>query len=156
MLLGLHEHLLRILNPIADIVVPRPGIRVERGAPCGWITRERMAFMLAMPVSGEIADVNTDRLDSLRDTPRRARDDWLLHITACQPLEDVEGLCRGEEALLWYLDKIHTLKGFLREAIHPDLDCGLAPMAADGGIPSDDLEQVLGTASFERLVGGVL
>lgn len=155
-LLGLHEHLLRILNPISDIVAPRAGIRLEQGVPCGWITRGRMAFTLFMPVSGEIADVNTGSLDALRDTPRLAQEDWLLRITACPPLENVEGLRRGEETLLWYLGKIQALKQFLREAIHPDLERDLVPMAADGGIPSDDLEQVLGTASFERLVEQVL
>jgi len=155
-LLGLHEHLVRILGPISDIVTPRAGIRLKRGAPCGWITRARMAFTLHMPLSGEVDAVNTANADSLRSSPRPASEDWLLKVATTQALDTVEGLRRGEEALRWYLEKIHTLKRFLREAISSESEADLARLAADGGVPSDDLEQVLGRASFERLVEQIL
>jgi glycine cleavage system H lipoate-binding protein len=155
-LLGLHEHLIRILGPISDVVTPRAGIHLESGAPCGWITRASMAFTLYMPLSGEIDGVNTTNADSLRSSPRPASEEWLLKVATTQALDRVEGLRRGEEALRWYLEKIHTLKRFLREAISSAAEDDLARLAADGGVPSDDLEQVLGRASFERLVKQIL
>lgn len=154
--LGLHDHLVRLLSPIADIVAPRAGMRVKRGAPCGWITREGLALTLSMPVSGRIADVNAADVSRLRNTPRAVPGDWLLHVTECAPLEGVAELRRGEETVRWYLAKIRLCKQFLRDAIRPDSEHGLADTAADGGVPTDDLEQVLGTAAFERLVERVL
>jgi len=155
---GLAGHVLRILSPIDEIVTPGVGLQLKRGQPCGWITRNGVAISLAMPISGVVCAVN-DSSDALGEASwalGEARPDsgdpWLFRVESSEPLSEVEGLLRGEEMLLWYLDSIRTLKRYLREAVSSPAAEALGAVMADGGAREPYLEDVLGRARFERLL----
>jgi len=151
LLIGLGEHVVRVLYPVDGVVMPRPGVRLKRGEPCGWITRGRVQVPLTMPVSGEVRAINADAADALRCGGRRQDVEWLFRL---HPLEDpdaVPGCYRGEEAVAWYLGTMQLLRRHLEEALTP-AGIPVGPTMADGGVVDINLETVLGRERFERLV----
>ncbi len=149
---GLDGHVLRILRPMDDVVVPRVGAWLKRGEACGWIMRGEMAIPLAAPLSGEVTAVN----DSYRSALRRGAasgdgDRWLFRLAAHEALDQVSGLLRGERTLLWFVEKIRLLKQYLREAVEPGVPDVLGATMNDGGVPAS-VESVLGRERFEALV----
>ena len=148
---GLASHVLRILSPIDGIVTPGVGLHLKRDQPCGWITRNGVAISLSMPISGVVCAVN-DTSFALGEARPDSGDPWLFRVESSESLSRVEGLLRGEEMLLWYLDSIRTLKRYLREAVSSPTDEMLGPVMADGGAREPYLEEVIGRARFERLL----
>jgi glycine cleavage system H lipoate-binding protein len=148
---GLASHVLRILSPIDEIITPGIGLHLKRNQPCGWITRNGMAISLSMPISGMVSEVNDVPLAHDEAMPD-SDDPWLFRVESSEPLSEVEGLVRGEEMLLWYLDSIRMLKRYLREAVSLPGVQTLGPVMADGGERELCLEDVLGRARFERLL----
>lgn len=144
--IGLDTTLLRILAPIRRVVTPGEGLALERGQPCGWVARERMAVPLKMPVAGEVTATNPDAIEPGA---------WLFRIRPSEALEDVPEVVRGERALAWYMERIGVLKDYLEEAVCPELRLGLGPVMADGGAPQHCLEDVLGRPAFEELVAAI-
>jgi len=152
LLVGLGAHIVRVLYPLDDIVMPRAGVRLKRGEPCGWITRGRVSVPLTTPVSGEVRAVNGAAAEALRRSGGREDGRWLFRL---QPLEDPDvapGCYRGEEAVAWYLGTMHLLRRHLNEALMPPGAAVVGRTMADGGAIDVDLEAVLGRARFERLV----
>jgi len=153
LLVGLGEHVVRVLYPVDDVVMPRPGVRLKRGEPCGWITRGRVSVPLTMPVSGEVRAVNKDAADALRCGGHRRDAEWLFRMAPLEDLESVPGCYRGEEAVAWYLGTMQLLRRHLAEALAPvGVGAGVGPTMADGGVVDVNLETVLGRERFERLV----
>jgi glycine cleavage system H lipoate-binding protein len=149
--LGLAGHLLCILNPIDEIVTPGIGLHLRRDQLCGWITRNDKAISLAMPVSGVVRGVN-DPASALRVHRLGSGDAWLLRVEADEPLSEASDLIQGEEAVIWYLDRIRVLKRHLRDAVSSWTADRLGPLMADGGARNPCLEEVLGPARFQRLL----
>lgn len=151
--LGLDGAILRILHPIDEIVTPRVGLRLKRGEPCGWITRRRLAIPLALPISGEVKDVNTGYLEAMLGRGRiDDSEDWLLRLAALEPLDSTSGLYRGEDLLVWYLKQIRILKRHLEGSITSGAHQDLGITLPDGGGRVDDLEHVLGRERYEKLI----
>ena len=151
--LGLDGHLLKVLYPIDDVTLPHVGVRLKRGEPCGWITRNHLAIPLEVPVSGEVDAVNESYVTEVRERGRPSGgEDWLLSLEAHEDVESVPDLFRGEEALLWHLGTIQLLKRHLRDAVAASQDVVVGPTLADGGVPEVNVEQVLGQEAFETLV----
>lgn len=151
---GLASHVLRILSPIDEIITPGVGLYLKRDQPCGWITRNGMAISLSMPMSGVVSEVNDVPLAPYEARPDSGDpgDPWLFRVESSESLSEIEGLVRGEEMLLWYLDSIRMLKRYLREAVSFPGTQMLGPVMADGGERELCLEDVLGRARFERLL----
>lgn len=151
--LGLEEHALRVLAPIEDIIVPRPGARVSRSQACVRIVRGRTAVPLPAPIGGRVEEVNRSYADTVRvwgGLP--GGDEWLLRVAPDEPLAAVPDLYRGEAALGWHLRNLQLLRAVLREAVEERGAPEVGPTLNDGGEPSLDLERVLGHARFEALV----
>jgi glycine cleavage system H lipoate-binding protein len=151
--LGLEEHALRVLAPIEDIVLPRPGARLRRSEACAWILRGRTAVPLPPPVGGRVEAVNQGYADTVRvwgTLPGGG--EWLMRIAPDEALTAVPDLYRGETALTWHLRNLQLLRRVLREAVEERGAREVGPTLNDGGEPSLDLERVLGHARFEALV----
>lgn len=148
---GVAGHLLRILRPIDEIVTPGVGLHLSCGQPCGWIAHDGIVVSLSMPISGIVSAVS-DATDVAGSARPSGEDSWLFRVTAGERLCEVEGLLRGEETLLWYLDTIRTLKRCLRGALSSSAPEGLGAVMADGGEPQPCLHDVLGRARFEALL----
>jgi len=151
--LGLEAHVLRMLQPVDDVVTPRDGVWLRRPDPCGWILRGRVSVPLHAPVSGEVEKVNAHYLAAVKAPGTFADgDDWLLRLTPHEDVEAVPGLYRGAEALVWQSKKLQLLKSALREALAAQAGHTVGATLADGGEPTLDLEVVLGRARFEAIV----
>jgi glycine cleavage system H lipoate-binding protein len=151
--LGLEESAIRVLAPIDDIVVPRPGARARRSEPCAWILRGRTAVPLPPPVGGTVEDVNRRYTDTIRVWGKLpGGDEWLLRLAPDEPLAAVPDLYRGEAALTWHLGNLQLLRQVLREAVEERATREVGPTLNDGGEPDLDLERVLGHVRFEALL----
>jgi glycine cleavage system H protein len=147
---GLDDHALRVLEPIDEIVLPRAGVWLTHGEPCGWIVRRRLSVPLAAPIAGEVLEVNP-RLGTER-VGLGANDDWLFTLRPHEHPDQVADLYRGEYTLRWYLGQMQLVKRHLEAVVSVPQVASLGPMMEDGGSPMPDLEQVLGRERFRGLV----
>ncbi|MFO7588488.1 MAG: hypothetical protein R6X22_10485 [Gemmatimonadota bacterium] len=143
----------RVLQPVREVVPPRAGLALERGETCGWLVRSDRSVALRLPLPGRVEAVNEDFVARVRASGRvDAGDEWLFRLrSASDPTTD-EDLFRGEEALVWHLRKLRTLKGVLREALEAGAREELGPVMADGGAPATNLEHILGPDRFGSLL----
>ena len=149
LLLGLDEQILQVMHPIDDVTLPRVGVWLRHGEPCGWITRGRVSVSFAAPVSGEVTEVNAAPAGSLGGP---AWSDWLFRVRPHEAAAAVTGVYTGERALRWHLRKLQVIERHLREGLAASIPPQVGPTAADGGLPERDLAAVLGGERFETLV----
>jgi glycine cleavage system H protein len=150
--IGLAAHVLRFLYRVDDIVLPRAGVRLKRGDPCGWITRGRVSVPLTAPISGDVVAVHDEAIAAVRESGGREDGRWLYRT---RPLEDPErtpGLRYGEDAVAFYLETVHVVKRYLRESLAPAEVAAVGCTLGDGGTTQADLGAVLGQEKYERLV----
>lgn len=150
---GLDPQVVRMLEPISEIVTPGAGVFLERDQPCGWISRRHRTHALAMPLSGQILERNPGP-DSRR--PGGSDPDWLLLVQPAEALDDVPGLLRDEAALLWHAERIRILKKHLRAALAPPGSPRFGPLMADGGALELPLEDVVGPSRFNALIDEIM
>jgi len=143
----------RVLEPVREIVPPRPGLSLARGETCGWLVRADRSIPLRLPLPGRILAVNERLVAHVRasgtvDGP----EEWLFRLQTVRDPASDEDLLRGEEALVWHLRKLRALKGAVREALESGAVAEIGPVMADGGAPARNLEQVLGPDRFGALL----
>jgi glycine cleavage system H lipoate-binding protein len=153
MTLGIEPHVLRLLQPVDDVVTPPDGTWLRRPEACGWIRRGRASLPLHAPISGEVEGVNRHYLAGVRAPGTFSDgDDWLLRLTPHEDPATIPGLYRGAEALAWHLDNVRRIKRALHEALELQPARAVGPTLADGGEPNVNLETVLGHRRFDALV----
>jgi glycine cleavage system H lipoate-binding protein len=150
--IGLDEYALSLLQPVDGVVLPRAGVWLAHMAPCAWVNRGRLAIALRSPVAGEVVEVQARPVL----TPPRGGDGteprWWFRLRPHEPVAEAAGLYRSEALLSWFLGRVRAVRGQLSAVMTPQ--SGLAgPTLADGGMPTRDLEMVLGRERFEALVG---
>jgi len=151
--LGIEPHVLRLLQPVDDVVTPPDGTWLRRPEACGWIRRGRASLPLHAPISGEVEQVNRHYLAALREpTTFGDGDEWLLRLTPHEDPATVPGLYRGAEALAWHLENVRRVKRALYEALEQQPAGAVGVTLADGGEPNVNLEVVLGHRRFDALV----
>jgi glycine cleavage system H lipoate-binding protein len=151
--LGIEPHVLRLLQPVNEIVTPPRGTWLRRPEACGWIRRGRTSLPLHAPISGEVEQVNKHYLAALVQPDTFSDgDDWLLRVSPHEDPASVPGLYRGAEALAWHLDNVQRVKRALNETLEPHPVALVGPTLADGGVPAVNLEGVLGHRRFDALV----
>lgn len=151
--IGLDGHILRVLYPVSEIVPPPRGAWVRRGEPCGRIRRARMSVPVSAPLSGEVESLNDSLIETLAGRGALdGRDDWLMTLRSTEDPREAANLGRGERALSWYLRNIQLLKSHLRETLAVESSGLDTPLLNDGGQFNLDVEQVMGSERYERLV----
>ena len=149
--LGFDCQTIRIIFPLDDFLLPKPGVWLRRGEPMGWIQRGHMALPLKSPISGEVLEVNETLVEELKeDGFPRSRIRWLIRMRPHEPLGDIPDLLRGEAMLAWYQKKLGLVKSYLRVAADPGVDAGRT--LNDGGELNRNLEQVLGADHFQEML----
>jgi hypothetical protein len=151
---GLDCQTLRILYPLDDFTLPRPGVWVKRGETLGWLQRGHLILPLTTPISGEVLEVNEILVEEIKryGFPREAQPGscaWPPGSPPCgagSPEGGVHApLVRGEAGP------------------SPELPPGgrepwsgggrvRGPTLNDGGEPNLNLEEVLGSALFQQLL----
>jgi glycine cleavage system H lipoate-binding protein len=150
-LLGFDCQTIRIIFPLDDLLLPKPGTWLRRGEPMGWIQRGHMTLPLHAPMSGEVLEVNEGLVQELKeDGFPRSRIRWLIRLKPHEPVGDVPGLLRGESMLSWYQKKLGLVRSYLKVAADPGVDAGRT--MNDGGELNRNLEQVLGSDHFQELM----
>jgi len=149
---GPDDYTLRLLQPVTDVVLPRPGVWLRHGAPGACANRGRHAVAFRNPVAGEVLEVNPRPVVAVppHDGGDGAR--WWFRLRAHEDTGTAPGLLRDEALLRWYLGRVRAVRAQLDAAMGPP-GAASAPALADGGIPVLDLEIVLGRERFDTLLG---
>jgi len=147
---GLDGYTLRLLHPVDDVVLPRPGGSMRRGAPAVWVNRGRHVVALRSALDGEVVEVNPDPV--LVAPATGGGDRWWFRMTPHQNVGDAPGLLRDEALLGWYLGRVRAVRSQLDAAMGLAAESPAGPVLADGGIPALDLEIVLGRERFDTLL----
>jgi glycine cleavage system H protein len=154
-MVGLDCQTLRILYPLDDFTLPRPGVWLKRGEALGWLQRGHLILPLIAPISGEVLEVNDTLVDEIKrhGFPKTAPP-WLLRLAPREPLNEVPDLLRGESMLHWYEGKLALLRNFLQAAVslEPEVEEAVGLTLNDGGEPNLNLEKVLGPSLFQQLL----
>jgi len=154
-LLGFDCQTVRVLFPVTDFLLPRPGIWLKRGEAMGWLQRGHLILPLISPISGEVLEVNQPLVEELKlyGFPQK-ESRWFIRVALHEGLEDVPGLLRGEAMLHWYEGKLALLADYLRTALSagPDGEPQVGITLNDGGEPNLNLEEVLGSVAFQELL----
>jgi glycine cleavage system H protein len=152
---GLDCQTLRILYPVDDFTLPRPGVWLKRGETLGWLQRGRLILPLTTPISGEVLEVNDTLVEEIKryGFPREAAP-WLLRLAPREPLHAVPDLLKGESMLHWYEGKLALLRSYLQAAVRldPEVEETVGLTLNDGGEPNLNLEEVLGPSLFQQLL----
>jgi glycine cleavage system H lipoate-binding protein len=144
--IGMDDYTLRLLQPVDDVVLPRPGVWLQHRAPCAWVNRGRLAIALHCPVAGEVIEVHS--CPALAPPAR-----WWFRIIPHESVALAAGLYRNEALLSWFRTRVGAVHEQLDAAMTPPEGRALGPALSDGGIPTIDLEMVLGRERFDALVG---
>lgn len=150
--IGLDDYTLRLLQPVDGVVLPRAGVWFQRGAPCAWIDRGRLAIALHCPIACEVLEAHPR--PSLAPAGDRGKEggSWWFRVRPHEPLAASVGLLRNEALLSWYLGRVRAVHGQLDVVMHPADGRVAGPLLADGGLPATAIEPVLGRERFEALV----
>ncbi len=152
---GLDDYTARLLQPVEDVVLPRAGMRLARGAPCAWLNRRRQAIALHAPVAGEVVAVHPR---PALGPPRKGDgggERWWFRLKPQEPLAAAEGVYRNEALLGWYLGRVRAVRDQLQAVLNGPEAAAVGPALADGGAPARDLETVLGRGRYEALVAAL-
>lgn len=151
---GMDDVTLRLLQPLDDIVLPKPGVWLRHGAPCAWVHRGRMQLAVRSPVSGEVVEVHSCPMLALPAAESNGERWWFL-VKPHESVAMAAGLYRGEALLAWSLARARAVHEQLAAAMAPARTAGGVggPALADGGMPITDLAMVLGRERFESLIG---
>jgi glycine cleavage system H lipoate-binding protein len=149
---GLDDYTLRLLAPIDDVVLPRPGVWLQHGAPCAWINRGRLAIALRCPVAGEVVAVHPHPALAPPRDQEPPGERWWFRLRPHEAVAAAGGLQRNEALLGWFLARVRAVHGHL-SAVMAGTAGAAGPLLSDGGIPTPDLELVIGRERFEELVG---
>jgi len=144
--IGMDDYTLRLLQPVESVVLPRPGVWLQHRAPCAWVNRGRLAIALHCPVAGEVIEVHS--CPTLVPPAH-----WWFRIIPHESVALAEGLYRNEALLNWFRTRVRAVHDHLDAAMTPPEGRAVGPALNDGGIPTIDLEMVLGRERFEALVG---
>lgn len=150
--IGLDDYTLRLLQPVDDVVLPRPGVWLTHMAPCAWVNRGRLAIALHCPLAGEVVEVH-QRPDL--KAPRNAdgaEARWWFRINPHESVAAAAGLYRGEALLSWFLGRVQAVREQVSAVVTPQAGI-TGPTLNDGGIPAQNLDMVIGRERFEALVG---
>jgi len=153
--IGFDDFSLRLLYPVEDVVLPRVGVRLSRGAPCAWVSRRGFAIALHAPLAGEVIAVHARPAACPPRKGEGAGERWWFRMKAAEPVAAAPGLYRNEAVLGWHLGRMRAVRDQLDAVLNGPEARSLGPALADGGQPARDLEAVLGRERFASLVGAL-
>jgi glycine cleavage system H lipoate-binding protein len=137
----------RFLGRLAQVLLPRPGTRFRQGDPAwAFVSAGGRALAMAMPVDGEVVEVNR-RLLSEPDLAQRApyAAGWVLRIQPDQLAANLQNLMPASAARDW-LDAI-------RSRLTTRLAPALGLVATDGGEWAAVFGDQLDESTWETLKG---
>jgi glycine cleavage system H lipoate-binding protein len=150
--IGLDDYTLRLLQPVDDVMLPRPGVWLAHMAPCAWVNRGRLAIALHCPVAGEVVEVCPRPLLTPPCNDDGTGPRWWFRLKPHEPVAAAAGLYRGEALLNWFLGRVRAVRDELGAVMMPEGSVA-GPALADGGNQMQNLEIAISRERFEALVG---
>lgn len=153
--LGIDALAARILADVNAVLLPEAGLKATRGDPVGSVTIGEGRIAIRSPLDGQVVSVNERLVREpalLIHAPYDAG--WVCEMER-SGRSDFGSLAAAEE-----MDRRlgYELRHFRRRlaSFLVEEPAGVGRTLADGGRPLTDLRQILGAASFLRLVEEVL
>lgn len=142
--IGMDDFAQQLVGPLAGIVTPDVGSRVEQGAPVATLRADSKSVDLLSPISGHVAAVN----DDAKGTPRAINDDpygrgWLIKVRTPRWPLDSKQLLHGSLARRWMSSSWDELSTMLT----PEL----GTIMHDGGTPIHGLARGIDEAHWDEI-----
>ncbi len=150
--IGLDVNMLKILYPFTKVVPPDVDAELKRNQLCTILVRDDLTIPLHAPFNGKVLDVNQDYLNELVDNYPSDDDQWFIKMKPYEKVQGMDDLCRGDEMLRWYVQKIQLVKNYLRKGISQSQISEVGVTMADGGEMQLDLEKILGSQEYRKLI----
>lgn len=114
------------VGEMAAVEVPSPGARLRQGAPA-WtlVSRKGRRLTQAMPLDGEVVEVNRELLENPRLAQEAPYAAWIMRVRPVEIRRGLRNLLHGELARSW-LDAC-------KSQVTTRFSLGLATVATDGG-----------------------
>jgi glycine cleavage system H protein len=95
---GITDYAQRALGDVVYVSVPAPGTRVTAGEPCGEVESTKSVSDIYAPVTGEVAEVNSD----VDEDPGLVNSDpygagWLMRVQLDEDEGEPSGLLTADE-----------------------------------------------------------
>jgi glycine cleavage system H protein len=95
---GITDYAQRALGDVVYVSVPAPGTRVTAGEPCGEVESTKSVSDIYSPVTGEVAEVNSD----VDEDPGLVNSDpygagWLMRVQLDEDEGEPTGLLTADE-----------------------------------------------------------
>lgn len=152
---GLDSNMLKLLYPLTKIVPPDENAELKRNQLCTILVRDDMTVPLHAPFNGRVMEVNHAHIEMLSDGYPSEDDSWYLKMKPHEKVQGMDDLCRGDEMLRWYVQKIQLVKNYLRKGISQSQIEEVGMTMADGGEMQLNLEMLLGTQEYRKLVNEI-
>ena len=143
--IGLDEFALRLLGPLDAINMPLVGSQIRQGQADIDLRREGHKARVLSPVSGVVTAINPDLMDKgfLANKDPYA-EGWIMRVHSDNLRADIQQLLIGEESRDALDREIDHLFQVIEEVA--------GPLAADGGVLTDDIYGNVSQIEWERLI----
>jgi len=141
---GLDDFAQKLVGSISNVRLPKIGQEVKQGDISFNIRKNGQSTSALSPIDGIIVKTNDRILDNcnlINESP--FENGWLYIIEPVKLKKNLKGLFYGKEAV----DFLSQEKDKLFSIINDDLD-----IAADGGLPVEDISGILGEENWDKLM----
>jgi glycine cleavage system H lipoate-binding protein len=154
-LVGIDKMLIKILQPIEKINVPKVGIKCQKGSIIIKIIRHDKILPIYSPVNCKITEINHQF--SLNDFSQLVeKDAYYFKIEAKGLRDEIQKLCRDINGLQCLNYKIQMVRQYLETSFKQNHPFQMGITLADGGTVQKCLEKVIGKNLFQNLLTKLL
>jgi len=148
---GINNMIIKILQPIQDILLPQIGTSYQKDQPIAWIQREDKTIPFHSPLDGKIIKVNRH---FMRNTikPAKEKDDYIFKMEGDQLCSKLQQSCGDMSGLKYFTESINLVRNFLEITFNQSCNIELGPTLADGGETQLYLQKVLGESNYKKLI----
>jgi glycine cleavage system H lipoate-binding protein len=150
-LIGLDKLVVKMISPVDRIILPEEGDSFHKGQLMAWIFRKGKTLPLHAPIGGEISEINPEfTVTGFEHVIEE--DKYLFKMSKKGIGQQIQNKCNELAGLQFYIKKVNLLKNLLWDSLQESIPANIGETLADGGHLQVDLEKIIGTDNFERLL----
>lgn len=112
---GIDDFALKVIGQIDEVVPPKKGKKVKKGAPLFSIRQDSRTLTFPSPVSGEVSSINTDLIDNVEIFKVKLYEVcWVCCLAPTNLTRDLQTLRIGEDAVSWYQEEIDKFQDIIK------------------------------------------
>jgi len=148
---GINNMMVKILQPIQNILLPQIGVSYQKDQPIIWIQRENKTIPFYSPLDGKIIKLNNN---FIRNTvkPTEDKDVYIFKMEGDQLYSKLQQFCGDTSGLKYFTESINLVRKFLVMTFNQSPQKELGPTSADGGETQVYLQRVIGESNFKKLI----